>query len=342
MTGTAALLPADATREEWLKARENCVCATEVAAILGLHPFETPRTVYESKKGLRDKAQTEAMWLGTELEPFIAAMFAKRYGAEEGLELGKDIVKAGFYVHPERPRHGATPDYLLKEDGLLECKWAGFNASFNFGPSDTDEVPTYYLIQCQWQMHVTGRKYVQLALLTGAGQLKRFRINRDDELIRRAAFKVDLFIGEYIEGDFPPPLSGHEPDSEWVKNRFPEDSGAVVAASYELEETIAELGKKVLAARQADLDIEALKNRIKEFMGDASVLQSDEGRFTWKRSADSEQTDWKSCFEGLRAYCSMRGDAELICAEADRLKAELTKPKPGSRRFLMPWKGERA
>ncbi len=329
------------TEAEWLEARGGKITATRIAGILGLHPYETPMTVYEDMKGLRVKEENEAMWFGREIESFAAAMYAKRYGTEEKLVFGKDIVKAGFYVHPENDRHAATPDYLIGDDGLLECKWAGLHAARNFGASDSDEVPTHYLLQCQWQMYVTGRKWGVLFLLSPFG-MKRFKIERDPELIRRIAFRGNLFLGEYIDSEMPPPLTGHDPDSEWIKNKYPQDSGEIVQADEAMEGLIAELGHLVIEDRKRKVEIEERKNQLKQFMGEASFLKSSEGDFSWKRSRDSWETDYEAAFQALTAYACMCPDPALIKAEAERLELDLTQGEEGVRRFLMPWKSERA
>ena len=308
-------------RAAWLAERNPCITATRIAAIVGLHPWETQRTVFEQITGrATEKPVTESMEMGTELEPFIAAMFAKR----RGLAIGTGLVANGFTIwkHPANARHAATPDYLLGDDELVECKWAGVNAAFAFGKEQTDEAPAHYLIQCQWQLYVTGRKVCWLAVLTPYG-LRVFRVEADPETHRRLAFHADKFLGEYIDADFPPPLSGNDPDTEWVKKKFPQDNGSVVAATSEVEEWVADLGHKKTEAKKLDGEIACLENRIKEFMGEASVMTTDEGAFTYKK-IDQERIDSKK----LRAEFP---EAAAACTT-----------QTSYRRFMTPWRSERA
>lgn len=332
-------------KQEWLEARAKCITATDAAAILNLHPFKTPRLVYLEKTGqLQEQEETEAMFLGTELEPYIASMYCKR----NDLVLGTDVVPTGFIVAPDNPRRGATPDYLnVKTGDLIECKYAGPNAARNFGQEESDEIPTHYLIQCQYQMRVTGKKRCILVLFTAFGKLKTYTIDRDDELIRRMNFKVDMFDGEYLLAKNPPPLSGHEPDTELLKRQFPEDDGATITASYDLEETIARLGAKTQELREVELDVEECKNRIREFMGEASVMESVMGRFSWKCNKPGVKTDWKVCFDGLRAYSSiMLADQpdlhQLFVNESVRLVDAATETRPGARVLRTPFRSERS
>jgi len=309
------------TREQWLEYRNHCITASSVAAIVGLHPWETPRTLYERMKGLSTpKESTEAMEMGIDLEPFIAAMFAKR----NGLTLGVDLVPNGYDLlrHPENSRFAATPDYLLGDDELVECKWAGVNTASSFGREASDEAPSHYLLQCQWQLFVTGRKLCHLAVLTPFG-FRSFKVKADAELQRRLAHFAAKFLGEYIDSDCPPPLTGHTPDTEWVKNKFPQDSGSVVRATDSIEEKIAELGHLTVQIKKLELEAEELLNQVKEFMGEASVLESDEGKFTYKSQSRSSIDSKK-----LRADYP---DAAEACTTSVSFRV-----------FRTPWKSEKA
>lgn len=339
------ILTATENREEWLEARRKVITATEVSAILGLHPYETARTVYLKKTGqMPETEQTEAMYLGTKLEPLIAEMHAERHG----LDFARDMEQTGFMIAKDNPRHGATPDYIIKPtDTLLECKWAGPNTMRNFGQDGTDDVPQHYLLQVQWQLHCSGKAKAVLTVLTAYGKVKTFAIERDDEIIRRMAFRANLFIGEYLDAEMPPPLSGREPDTDLLKTMYPQDDGRVIAAPYDMEETIALLATKVTEYKELETEVDGYKNKIKEFMGESTRMESDWGRFSWKTSKDSVKTDWQKCYEGLKIYSSLMlatdpGNHALLMAEAERLEAESTVTKTGARPFLMPFKSDKS
>lgn len=329
--------------EAWLEARRTCITATKIAGILGIHPYETMRTIYEEMLGYREKETSEAMETGIAMEPYIAAHYAKK----NGLDFGTDVVKLDFATHPNNPRFGATGDYLITStDTLLECKWVGVNAARNFGPDDSDEIPAHYLLQCQWQMYVYGKPKAIVHALNGFGRWKTHPVKADKELHRRMAHHAAKFLGEYIDGDCPPPISGQQPDTDLLKEKFPASDGQLIAAPYELKETVAELGHKVVAMRDHELEIERLKNVLKEHMGEAAAMKSDEGTFTWKNNKDSVKTNWRTVTESLICYAKvMIQDPEvldLFIREAVRLTNEFTETKPGPRVFRMPWRSDRA
>lgn len=308
-------------RQEWLELRRQAICATDISAILGLNPYRTPRDVYEEKLGLApDERENEAMLWGSLIEPLIAKEAAKVLNVEP--------VKAEFCRHAQHPYFGATPDYLIGQDAVLECKCAGVWAGQHFGAAGTDEVPDQYLCQVTWQCFVTGRPKWQLWVLLGGNTLRDYCGIADPELMRRMEFHARKFWNEYIVAQHPPPLTGHAPDTDRVKAAAPLDTGAVVRATYEIEEEAHCL--EALTAQLAELETraEGCRNRIKEFMAEASILESSLGKFTWKATAGRTVTDWK----GVAAACNASED----------LIAQHTETKPGYRRFTTPFRSDKA
>lgn len=276
------------SRDEWLSARRKTITATDIAAILGVHPYRTPHQVYLDKHGLEPEIQENGpMRWGSLIEPLIAQEFTR--------ETGLATVQAGFTVCPTCEYFGATPDYLIGDDALLECKTAGQWPGKNFGQEGTDEIPDHYLCQVMWQLMVTGRSVGYLAVLIGGQRFRTFTIERDDELVRRMVFHAHRFWNEYVIAENPPPLSGHLPDTQAVNARFEETTDTVVRATSEIESLIVELGEALEAERQAKLAVQERKNRIAAFLADnqAQVLMTDAGNFTWKPSRRST-TDWQA------------------------------------------------
>lgn len=111
------ILPHDAERDEWLEARRAGVTASEVAAVLGLSKYESPRSLYHRKRGeIPDEDDNDAMKWGRRLEAPIADEFADRH-PELTAELG------GLYVNLDRTWQMATPDRLLYEyDGVVDVE----------------------------------------------------------------------------------------------------------------------------------------------------------------------------------------------------------------------------
>ena len=316
-------------REAWLEKRRHCIAATDVSAIVGLHPYKTAHEVYLEKTGQRTEQEPNAaMQTGTDLEPYIAAVYRQRYQAE--------TLKAEFCTHPSHPELGCTPDFYVGSDTVLEIKWCGQHAAQNFGEEGTDDVPDHYLCQVNWQCYVTGRSKWILYVL-GPWGFRKYEGSHNKEFTQRLAFAALKFWGEYIKSENPPPLSGHAPDSVYVNQRAPLDDGSIVQAGYEQECEIAELGNKLESLASLELEVEGIKNRLKDFMGEASILKSDSGSFTWKKSKSRESTDWKAAFLELGELLPKHTYASL-----DSIIQKHTTTKEGSRVFRTPFSSQKA
>lgn len=311
----SAVLSAASDRDAWLAARREVITATDIAAIVGIHPYRSAHQVFLDKKGMElEKGQSEPMYWGTVLEAQIGAWYAEHHDVK---------MEPGYFVRAESDPFGATPDFLIGSDELLEVKVAGINAARAFGDPGSDRVPDQYHVQVTWQMLVTGRRKARLAVLLPTLHVNVYEIPWDADLARHLAFHGRKFWGEYILADNPPPLSGHKPDSEYLKERFPTDNGAVVAASPAIEELIAELGWLRKELGEKELRKDEIENQIKAFMGEATFLESIEGKFSWK-ACEKDVVDWKA----------VRAEAPDLIEKHRSVRTE--------RRFLTPWRSNKA
>lgn len=317
-------VPLTENREAWLEARRKCITATDIAAIAGLHPYKTAHEVYMEKTGQKSEPEpNQAMQTGTDLEPYIAAVFRSRHEVE--------TIKADFCTHPKHPNLGCTPDYYVGNDTVLEIKWCGIHAAQNFGDENTDDIPAHYLCQVNWQCFITGRPKWILYVL-GPWGFRKYQGKHNDEFTRRLAFTALKFWGEYIENECPPPLSGHQPDTAYVNAKAPLDDGSIIQASDLIDDEAAELGNELQTMAELEEIIEGRKNRIKDFMGEASILKTVHGSFTWKKPKDREATDWKAAFLELSERLPASSDFTL-----DSIIEKYTTTKEGSRVFRTPF-----
>lgn len=177
------VLPPDAPRDEWLKARLTGIGASDIAAILGISPWQSAFSLYHQKaNGWTDEQDNDHTEAGRRMEPVIADWFTDR------ADIGNvRVLRAGLYRSSERPYQLATPDRVLYPRcarcngsatvwgtgyrgrreltvcpkcttglgdpvAVMECKhpydWNGF------GEPGTDDVPVAYRAQCLWQCDV--------------------------------------------------------------------------------------------------------------------------------------------------------------------------------------------
>ena len=131
----------------------------------------------------------EMQW-GKEMEPFARAAYE--------LQTGATVDPAGFAVHSQIPRFGASPDGLVDADGLLEIKCP--NTSTHLECLLTGGIPPEHYPQMRAELACTGRQWVDFVSfdprLPRHLQLFVKRFHRDEKRIAEMEAKVLEFLAE--------------------------------------------------------------------------------------------------------------------------------------------------
>lgn len=171
--GLIVLANSASDRQTWLEARQPLVTASDVAAVLGLHPHKSRNQLLAQKRvGERDLGNIPAVRAGRFLEQgvfdwFLADMQMISAGAHGSI--WGDLLQS-----PVCPRLGATPDAWITsgdDTAIVEVKMHGAKASDSWGPKQYreprawnklfpgtilpcwGEVPIHHWCQLQTQMH---------------------------------------------------------------------------------------------------------------------------------------------------------------------------------------------
>lgn len=141
---------------EWLKARLGCAtasrandfCAAETTATYQNYLWDlvSERETQTPEEGYSDSY----MQRGTEMEPVARAAYEAHTGTF--------VTQTGFWLHPEIPFFGASPDGLVGDDGLIEIKCPKTPNHLRY--RSEGKVPTKYKRQMTCQILCTGRKWV--------------------------------------------------------------------------------------------------------------------------------------------------------------------------------------
>ena len=141
---------------EWMLARLWCgtasrandMCAAETTAAYQNYLWEL---VAERETAQPTESYVNAdMQRGTEKEPIARAAYEAHTGTF--------VTQTGFWLHPEIPYFGASPDGLVGEDGLIEIKCPRTSTHPQYRKEG--KVPTKYKRQMMCQLLCTGRKWV--------------------------------------------------------------------------------------------------------------------------------------------------------------------------------------
>jgi len=184
---------------EWFAARLGNVTASRVADVIAKTKsgYSASRENYmaqlicERMTGTVAESYTNAaMAWGTETEPLARAAY----------ESLADVLvdEVGYVQHPRIERAGASPDGLIGLFGLLEIKCP--NTATHIDTLITEQVPTKYITQMQWQMVCTGRAWCDFVSfdprLPSGLQMFVKRVEFDAEYAATLEIEVVKFLAE--------------------------------------------------------------------------------------------------------------------------------------------------
>lgn len=228
--------------DEW----NRRITASKVAAILGVSPWESPRSVWHQMRGDTPRPETNAaMSRGTYLEPGILAWWRDqhpdyvRWDEQHAFTLGEWAA--------------ATPDENGELDGepvLVEAKTAAYDD--DWGDPGTDVIPAYYLVQVYWQMHLSGVHRCYVPVLTSRLRLAEYVVDYTPEIGADLEIRMRAFY-DSLSADTPPPLDDTVATFESMKRLHPEiDRGETVHLDRADALELAEAAAAVKAAEARD------------------------------------------------------------------------------------------
>ena len=337
-----------------LAQRRAGISASEVAAIVGLDPYRSPIDVWLDKTNRTQPfvGNLRTKW-GHALEPLIRDDYAERRGLR--------VEVPGTLDHPTVTWAKATPDGVCYVPGNpvpvrgLEIKTHSFRAAHWYGEPGTDQVPPHELIQCTWNLFVSGLDIWDLVSFVD-NQPTDYLVTRDDDLILMLRERTERFLVDNVKADKPPEPDGSESYDRYLSTRF----------SHKDETFVSIDGKRDLLANMRRLrDVRShldefetegkrLEQELKLAIDDNSGLEWTEtdkkkSRIFYRKAKDSEKMDWQGAYHDvvLRAQLALSASkygpsqaqaTEALSQIADESAAAAAHMKvvPGSRRFIVP------
>lgn len=270
---------------------------SDVAALVGLHPYKTAadvyaRIVHKADNGPKAKV---ILSMGKHMEPHLIDSWCK------GQDIAPETIKRNVeIIHP-------TLKFARGElDGIDESREYGVEAKCVFGPvagtrwgpDGSDEIPEEYLCQCAWYCMLAGVPLMHIIALVW-GEPRNFIYERNLEFEAALVDAAQKFWTDHIEKEVPPDLLGAS--TATLLSIFPNSSGNLRKATEEETELIADLKAAKAALKAADYEEAKAKARLQAVIREDVGLQSALGKVTWKKSKDRKITDWKGLAEELGA-----------------------------------------
>jgi predicted phage-related endonuclease len=192
------------------------VTASKVSAILGLSPWDSPRSMWHKMRGELgdDGNNAEAKARGQYLEAGVIAWWKDQHLGARNLTEQEDLRLEDWAA--------ATPDLTGEDehgnDFVLDAKTAASDDDWG------DEPPAYYLAQSMWQLACKPSAQVAyVAVLFGRPRLgfREYVIQRDDDLIASIVSRCREFY-DSLTAEVPPPLDDHVATYEAIRKMHPD------------------------------------------------------------------------------------------------------------------------
>ncbi|MDQ0158841.1 YqaJ viral recombinase family nuclease [Alkalibacillus salilacus] len=266
----------DMSREDWLHWRQKGIGGSDIAAIAGLNKWKSPAQVYMEKIDEVPEMTNneEAMYWGDVMEDVVLKEFANRSGI-------KTRKRNAIIQHPQYPYMLANVDSLVvgKHEGV-EAKTASEYVKDQW---EGDEIPTPYLLQCQWYMAVLNYDAWWIAVLIGGNKFVYKKIERDEELIEQLIEIAKDFWNNHVLADNPPEIDGTDASTNLLKAMYPESTNdEKVDLENELNSYFDAL--QVIKSEMDDLTQrkKEYENKIKEHLGEHEEGSSNRFVAKWK------------------------------------------------------------
>lgn len=283
------ILPAGASREEWLKVRSRGLGASDFSAILEV-PL-APGVYGDRYKTWLDKTGQAEPWEPDEDHPAHIGNLMERLLREElSRRVGAEIHTPGLYASRRNPVLRCTPDGIHwdaeREEWVLDefKNNGGFQGMVLWANGAT---PLHPLTQVQISMHLTGIRHAVIFALAGGNRFERREVDYSPELGELLEEQGMAFWNDYVLTRRPPEPTALSLDL--LQKSFavstPKEKAVIdaqLAASLSDEHQT-----KSAAAKAAEREFKDVNARIKQLAGDAEEIVGPDDELLFTVANDS-------------------------------------------------------
>lgn len=291
------------SREQWLALRKGDVTASVVAALFGLHPYETIAGLHASKSGLElpgPDPESDVIRRGIVLEDIVAQEVAR-------IRRTWRIERAGVYLRDPALRLGATPDFFIHDDarglGVLQTKVVGAR---QFARQwETNPPPFWITLQTATEMMLADAAFGVVGALVISDfkfETHLFELPRHIAAEKRIRDATRKFWSELEAGVVP--AIDYERDGELIKLLFPrERPGKVIDLTQDnrIGELLEQRENAHTQMKAVKKTIETTEAEIKVKLGDAAAAIVPGWHVSFKLQTRAAHQVRETSFRALRA-----------------------------------------
>lgn len=279
--GIPSIKTKNMSNDDWLRIRTKSIGGSDCGAILGMNKYESPLSLYNKKIGLiepEDISDKLPVRFGNWNEDLVAKLFEE--------ETGKKVRNHNFMMyHKDYDFISANVDkVLVSENAILECKTA---SEFKKKEWIDGNVPGSYMAQCYHYMLVTGAERVYIAVLFGNSSFQYEVIERDEEVLQQILEKEINFWKNHVEKRIPPEADNSKASEDALNKMWQPKKESEIKFGDEQANLLKKWHIIQKQKKQLDEDERAVKNKLREYMGENEVGKSENFKATWKPQKSS-------------------------------------------------------
>ena len=255
---------------------------SDIAGILGISPWATPRSVYNRIFGLAEEREAPELEWGVRHEPAVTQKFAASHPEFDGWDRPSAYGEMPFTGHPDAEFFYWEPGEAHSargQLGILEVKTTEIYNRDEWGDPALGRagVPPHYLCQLDWYMWLADAGKGYFAVLIGNHDYREYECPRDPAREGELVAAAKRFWDTYVLTMTPPPRTAKDPVD------IDADAGAgIISANAEAEDAMFALKAALDAEAQAKDAAELARTRVKEIIGPNAGITGPGCLVTWK------------------------------------------------------------
>ncbi len=291
MNNTRILIETEGlTHKEWLEYRRMGVGGSDASVLLGINQWKSELELWLEKTGQSENQEndTEPMQWGRIMEAVIRNHFQE--------VTGKKVVEVkAIMQHTEYPFMLTNIDGLTEDDqgnpAVLEIKTAS-----EYKRSQWEEdIPSYYMVQIQHYLCVTGLAKAYVAVLIGGNSFQLYEVDADEE-IQRMLIAVEADFWNKVITNTRPEMDGSNAAKELLDKTYQGGIEETVYLPDDARGYIEQYFEASVEEDNAKAKKQEASNKIKELMGDHNKASCGEHTVSWT-PVTSERLDTKKLKE---------------------------------------------
>ncbi len=319
------------------KSRSKGIGSSEIAMLIylpdengdmkPLSPWGGKHKLWRRKTGKDGEQDTKAyMTRGQYMETGLINWYADEVGVDWKKPRTKRSKKYPYVVDScdglTYPKGSKGKDPLR----CIEAKTSSYWKRDEWGDAGTDEVPSYYLVQCQWHLGVHSPEEMICDVPMDNGTKRTdYHVHFDEELWLSLVNEAERFWVDYVEADVEPPIDDYQDTCKWLdrylKNR---DGLGTLEAGEEQVKLMLQYRNIALQLKEGEGALFEIREKLQRDIGeyDGLIVPETKLKILWKQSKDTTGVDWKTVCDKLAHQLIENGTLSRVDLEV--MKAEHT------------------